>query len=646
MLNFPNSPSSGTIFSSPDGSRWQFDNTKWVVIGPVAGSSQYLPLAGGTMLGSLTLAGPPTANLQATTKQYTDTTFLLLSGGTLTGPLILSANPTAPLQAATKQYTDLFLPLSGGTLSGPLYLSGSPTTALQAATKGYTDLFLPLGGGTLSGRLVIANGAQGISYTGVLNGNHAFCFGWDGTHIQCYVDNTYVGGMVFGGPYLPLSGGTLSGRLALSPSANGVDLVFFASNGNYMQEFHDGTNGQIAVVGGNLYLTSSTNNVIVGSSTTSHGFVVQNNSGSYLIIYDDGNSHIASTSQLWIDSYTVFGGNISVGSSIYWRGNNWIARDGNYTVIYDAYTQGAIFLGGPPATNYYRNTTHVFQNVNGGVTICSWTASSATFSVPFYANSGANVAGGLTVNPNLAVGGTVTAGYLYSTGDIRADNNLTVASGLYTNYIRDYGTAQIDGAASVGGAFTAGSVTSLSAVVFNNDGQFYISAGSGYKVLNWAAQWYITWNTNNGDLTVVRGGAGDHTCFEAASGILNCRSGPVRGVGAYQDFSDLRMKQDITPIHYGLDTLLQLKPVSFKRLPRGHFNLPDNTLIDAEPRVELGFIAQDVIEVLPEAVHDGEQMAISTGMIIPVLVAALQELATRVKQLEGGTASTTGTPLS
>lgn len=64
-----------------------------------------LPLAGGTMTGSLILNADPTLNLEASTKQYTDTK-LPLAGGTMTGALILNADPLLPLQSATKQYVD------------------------------------------------------------------------------------------------------------------------------------------------------------------------------------------------------------------------------------------------------------------------------------------------------------------------------------------------------------------------------------------------------------------------------------------------------------------------------------------------------------------------------------------------------------
>lgn len=156
-LDFPNSPAVGQVY---DG-LWQWDGQKWVVTSLTSGGP-FLPLAGGTLTGALTLAADPTAPLGAVTKQYVDahaspfadapsdgTSYgrnnaawqrvLALAGGTLTGPLTLAADPVTALQAVTKQYSDTKLPLGGGSMTGPLTLAADPVAPLQAATKEYVD---------------------------------------------------------------------------------------------------------------------------------------------------------------------------------------------------------------------------------------------------------------------------------------------------------------------------------------------------------------------------------------------------------------------------------------------------------------------------------------------------------------------------
>lgn len=93
--------------------------------------TRYLQLSGGSLSGTLTLAGNPTTSLMAATKGYVDTavtlaTGLPLSGGTLTGGLTLAGDPTAPLMAATKEYVDGLL---SGTLSVMSGIASAATTA-------------------------------------------------------------------------------------------------------------------------------------------------------------------------------------------------------------------------------------------------------------------------------------------------------------------------------------------------------------------------------------------------------------------------------------------------------------------------------------------------------------------------------------
>lgn len=85
-LNFPSNPNVGDQYISSN-TIWTWDGAKWTASGL---SEAYLPLVGGTMTGSLILKGDPTANLEATTKQYTDTK-LSTSGGTV-GPNSLIVN--------------------------------------------------------------------------------------------------------------------------------------------------------------------------------------------------------------------------------------------------------------------------------------------------------------------------------------------------------------------------------------------------------------------------------------------------------------------------------------------------------------------------------------------------------------------------
>lgn len=115
-------------------------------------ATPYLPLAGGTLTGLLTLSGAPTSNLHAATKLYVDNADALKAP--LASPLF-TGDPQAPTPATADNDTSIattafvkaqgyatggpFLPLAGGTLTGLLTLSADPTAALHAAPKQYVD---------------------------------------------------------------------------------------------------------------------------------------------------------------------------------------------------------------------------------------------------------------------------------------------------------------------------------------------------------------------------------------------------------------------------------------------------------------------------------------------------------------------------
>lgn len=91
----------------------------------------------------------------------------------------------------------------------------------------------------------------------------------------------------------------------------------------------------------------------------------------------------------------------------------------------------------------------------------------------------------------------------------------------------------------------------------------------------------------------------------------------------YSTASDRRLKKEIKDIAYGLDTVNKLRPVSYK-FKKG---IQDT---------KLGFIAQELKEHLPEVVDGGEDTTygVSYDELVPVLVKAVQELSTEVKELK------------
>ena len=93
----------------------------------------------------------------------------------------------------------------------------------------------------------------------------------------------------------------------------------------------------------------------------------------------------------------------------------------------------------------------------------------------------------------------------------------------------------------------------------------------------------------------------------------------------YTTTSDIRLKQDIEPLE-ATDKLMAMNPVSYawKADPDG-------------PR-SMGFIAQEMQEIMPDAVSTGEDddamMSMDYGRITPILVSALQDAHKKIEELE------------
>ena len=100
--------------------------------------------------------------------------------------------------------------------------------------------------------------------------------------------------------------------------------------------------------------------------------------------------------------------------------------------------------------------------------------------------------------------------------------------------------------------------------------------------------------------------------------------------------SDKRLKTDIKDINYGLSTVMNMKPVSFKKhatteIINGKAKLEDKGV------EKVGFIAQDLYEIIPEVVFkpensDKEFWAIDYSKISVITVKAIQEQQKQIEQ--------------
>ena len=205
----------------------------------------------------------PTIALEVTTKQYVDTNnakYLLLTGGTLTNFLTLNAAPTSNLHAATKQYVDdlivagqsgvatfngrngavtlikgdvdsaggPYMPSSGGAFSGGISFGAVAVTGtdlskhIQLHANGFG---LNITSGALNlisnSNVIVAISSSGLAMTS----GKMLTLTADPTSALHAATKQYVDTkQPLGGPYLPLTSGTLTGGLAFqTPIASAVD---------------------------------------------------------------------------------------------------------------------------------------------------------------------------------------------------------------------------------------------------------------------------------------------------------------------------------------------------------------------------------------------------------------------------------------
>lgn len=156
--------------------------------------------------------------------------------------------------------------------------------------------------------------------------------------------------------------------------------------------------------------------------------------------------------------------------------------------------------------------------------------------------------------------------------------------------------------------------------------------------------------------TKVLSGSGDLSADENLVVIQNNNTtkfifdsdGDAHADSSWTTFSDRRLKNNITSIPYGLNEVLQLSPKVYDKHSgyinndSEHENYNDyddgEVVLSQDSKRMVGFIAQDVKDVLPEMIKDVDESSsfysMSNADIVPVLVKAIQELSARVAELE------------
>lgn len=121
------------------------------------------------------------------------------------------------------------------------------------------------------------------------------------------------------------------------------------------------------------------------------------------------------------------------------------------------------------------------------------------------------------------------------------------------------------------------------------------------------------------------------------TGLLLYVNGASGGIGAWSNISDGRLKTNVQPITDALQYVTRLQGVRYQWLPKADRSLAKSAALP-ESSPQVGFIAQDVAKIIPEAVNTpanaDEPYSLKPTDIIPFLVESIKAQQAQIKSLE------------
>jgi hypothetical protein len=217
----------------------------------------------------------------------------------------------------------------------------------------------------------------------------------------------------------------------------------------------------------------------------------------------------------------------------------------------------------------------------------------------------ARTIGGVSFNgsANINLPGVNTSGNQNTSG-----NAATATSAATLTTARTIGGVSFDGSANINlpGVNTAG----------NQD-----TSGTATNATNFNVE--ADDSTNAAHFIIFTGGATGNQRPNSDSALTYNPSTNLLSAGCFVETSALRCKDNIHPISFPLDKVKQLKPVTFDWKHSG--------------KNDIGFIAEEVKEVLPNLIHyneEGEVEGMNYSKVTSLLVAAIQEQQEQINELK------------
>ena len=463
------------------------------------------------------------------------------------------------------------------------------------------------GGGTQS--LYFGDGAGAAEYAGYIHYAHSD----DQMRFNTTTDFAFTGGNVGIGTDNPtellyvngssrLGGGVDYGSTTILSVAPGT-INFDASGVVGGRLTIQGTNGNVGINRPNPVSKLTVLDGVPGLESTSAGNIsILYNGGENT--YDRGGG--IDFRQKWFSSSTdlvktgmisgikTYGnGNHGGGLSFYTKPHN--GNNLQQTMVLSGHDRMGIGTQDPQAKLHVTAQTAVnlssASTINGG-SINTSTGDIVTGRIFWEGNSGS---GTNVFGVNNESGGLVIYNYSTNRYQIAFNNGQNIVFGQQS------AAGMYNGTGSNGFAVAqAGNGGQYVTVQNTSDSNIYLSKHSSYSDAR-VLQFSIA-GTTKGSVTVASSGT------------------------TYNTTSDLRLKTDTKPIENATNKLLEMNPVEHK------------WKADPEDDAVHGFIAQEMKEIIPEAVYgepdSDEMMSMDYGRITPVVVAALQDALNEIKELK------------
>lgn len=350
------------------------------------------------------------------------------------------------------------------------------------------------------------------------------------------------------------------------------------NTGNYIVLGNTSVN---AIVNSTVYSGTSNNATNLGGTAASGYQTTAGLSANVLILTSNNTSYVGSSPASSIVNATSLAANLSYYSTTTIV-QGWIS--GNSATAYS----NAVSYAASAAATAYSNAVSYAPSKTGSGASGTW---------PINISGSAATLSGYTINQNLGTSNTPTFAGLESTGIVEIYGRSYSQPSIR---IRDVSAGQISFYDNVDPELGIYNYTlSMDSGVY---GFYFSTTNTAYDTGSQKAS--IDYNGN-----IIAAG----------------------NMTAYGSPSDRRLKENIAPVKDALHKILALNPVTYdwKKETKEH------TMVGMTK--DIGFIAQEVQEVIPELVREGGDgyLAIRDRGIIALLVEAIKELQTQVDELKG-----------